>query len=661
MDTEPIYELRERLRAAGIAGTNLLSEDFRLKRAVEAFKPLETASPVFAKIGQLAQQLLSPDCQNPQGALLDTITLVDAVVCTLGAVDVQGEIQPVAPLVTVQDDTKCSGSMVVNAPYSTLKELLEALTTSGSGHYGYVCDTRESHPELFRDYRVRYTLVQALGASYAELADKVADWLIEDNDRTILPLLYKDFDPEGKKDMVRRVKVIDALAGADANDFYIKMLEKAQKDVRTGLINALRHEQGNISLLMDMSKTEKGKNKDKVFELLAEIEDANVHEYFKELAKKKPETVLKYLRDTTADWASELVADICGRVLEQFDKAEAPSDAEKQDMSDKIQNVVRSIYGKGGADICECYRRLLAGKDKINRLLKETWKKPKFDYEYDVLKRGVLHPQRYTYDAKAPDIEAALGKVLHHSLIVNPDTDLQTLVMELYQGKSGKDTNAAFLTAAVTVKFLRDEDCVKWLEEQVTDIKILLPKVSSERMNAVTEAAAYVVWDKKEQGYVLWGAHADVYYPDSKIVERPVTLSHAAKIMEWMKKHASERIDDILSQWVARDDKELCKKYGEYFYQKALLIPSNWRYYTDYMEKCDWQICKNLGVNYVKKKPTVSLWELYNWLTTLPGDRAAVMEETKTLCEMVRKGRLKADKLKVDELESQMEDWSRRD
>ena len=128
MDTEPIYELRERLRAAGIAGTNLLSEDFRLKRAVEAFKPLETASPVFAKIGQLAQQLLAPDCQNPQGVLLDTMALVDAVICTLGAVDVSGEIQPVETLMPVQDDAKNSGSMIVNAPYSTLKELLEAIT-----------------------------------------------------------------------------------------------------------------------------------------------------------------------------------------------------------------------------------------------------------------------------------------------------------------------------------------------------------------------------------------------------------------------------------------------------------------------------------------------------------------------------------------------------
>ena len=60
MDIGPIYELRSRLRAAAIAGTGLLSEDFRLKRAAEAMKPLETSSPVFAKIVQTLNELLSP-------------------------------------------------------------------------------------------------------------------------------------------------------------------------------------------------------------------------------------------------------------------------------------------------------------------------------------------------------------------------------------------------------------------------------------------------------------------------------------------------------------------------------------------------------------------------------------------------------------------------
>lgn len=51
MDVKPVYELRERLRAAVIAGANLLSEDFRLRRALEAFKPLEMASPSLRKWG----------------------------------------------------------------------------------------------------------------------------------------------------------------------------------------------------------------------------------------------------------------------------------------------------------------------------------------------------------------------------------------------------------------------------------------------------------------------------------------------------------------------------------------------------------------------------------------------------------------------------------
>lgn len=150
---------------------------------------------------------------------------------------------------------------MVNAPYSVLKELLDALTISDGGHYGYVCEMHDSRPELFRDYRVKYMLVQALGASYAAFADKVEEWLRQSNDKTILPLLYKDFDPKGKKEMVRRVRLISALAGAKANDFYIEMLKEAQREVRTELIDALRHEPRNMPLLFALVRTEKGKNR----------------------------------------------------------------------------------------------------------------------------------------------------------------------------------------------------------------------------------------------------------------------------------------------------------------------------------------------------------------------------------------------------------------
>ena len=61
MNLNPLYELKERLESSVIAGVSLLSEDFRLARAVEQMEPLAKASPIFQKIYQSAQGLLSEE------------------------------------------------------------------------------------------------------------------------------------------------------------------------------------------------------------------------------------------------------------------------------------------------------------------------------------------------------------------------------------------------------------------------------------------------------------------------------------------------------------------------------------------------------------------------------------------------------------------------
>ena len=132
-----------------------------------------------------------------------------------------------------------------NVPYSTLNPLREALTTSGSGHYSFVQECHRNNPALFKDYRVRAAMVQALGASYGELADEVCDWLLEDG-ADVAPLLMRGFDPTGKKEMVRRVQIIDKWMGAAANDFYVKQLDEVTGEIRQNLILALRHSPENI-------------------------------------------------------------------------------------------------------------------------------------------------------------------------------------------------------------------------------------------------------------------------------------------------------------------------------------------------------------------------------------------------------------------------------
>ena len=138
MNLQPLYELRERLESSMIAGVSLLSDDFRLARAVEQMAPLAGASPVFKRIYDTSQSALAPNCPDRCGAVLDAYSLADAVLCTQGIVETEGEISNL-PL--------AEGKRVLsNAPYSALAPLLEALTTPGSGHYTTVVDINKNHP-----------------------------------------------------------------------------------------------------------------------------------------------------------------------------------------------------------------------------------------------------------------------------------------------------------------------------------------------------------------------------------------------------------------------------------------------------------------------------------------------------------------------------------
>ncbi|MEZ3478926.1 MAG: hypothetical protein K1W08_10005 [Lachnospiraceae bacterium] len=655
MDTTPIYELRERLRAAAMAGTSLLAEDFRLRRVCETFKPLAAASPVFAKIEQLTEQLLSPDISHPQGALLDAVSLTDAVICTLGAVDVAGEITPLE----IVESEETADAMIVNAPYSVLKELLEGLEGTGGACYRI----REEHPALFRDYRVKYALVQALGASYAEFANDVAKWLCEDKDKSILPLLYRDFDPAGKREMVRRVEVIEAVAGADANDFYIKMLDTAQKEVRQALIFALRHHQDNVPLLLEMTKKERGKNKDAAFWALANIENAQAAAYFKKYAEKNPKAVLGYLTDASSEWAAEVVEELCDRVLEQIENINEVA-AEEKDLSDVfylLHDLLRALYGKGGAHGCECYRKLLRHLPAVNALFEKRKKQhnpvEKIMWRLDFLQS--LANVQYLYPMGK--FISGLGLLLMQSLVVNPDADLQALALELYQA------DAYFLPAAVMTKLLNDEDCADWLEAQLIDQRT--SKIAEKRMRMILEAVGFICWDKLKGAYELFGSSRN---SDILSVRREIQVSHAANMLRWLMRHPSHDTDAVLTNWIPLNDEGLCREAGAYFYQRALTSKDtdsmyliNWdssysMYLINCMKDCNWNVCKGLGVKFVKEHLSFNANNVYVRLIRLPGDKDAIMEEMREICTMVRSGALKADRLKPEELEASMEDWYRR-
>lgn len=306
MNLRPLYDVKERLEQAAIAGVGLLGEDFRLSRAAEQLKPLAGASPVFGKIDAGLTQLLSAPAGERSGLLLDVLALVDAVAYTQGQTGVEGELVPLP----------AGSGQYQELSYSQLSPLLTALTTTGGGRMELVKSAWEDHPEFFTDYRVLPAVVNGLGDSYGELAELNAG-ILKGIGPAALPLVKAGLDPAGNRAMARRVEVVSALEGAAATPWLRELLPLAKKDVRAAVLTALGEDGENVPLLLELVKTEKGGGRDALLKALAGQDDKSVRAFWEKELEAHSDSV-KFLEPSNADWAAGLVTSGLRRRLEKY-------------------------------------------------------------------------------------------------------------------------------------------------------------------------------------------------------------------------------------------------------------------------------------------------------------------------------------------------------
>lgn len=346
MNLTVLYELKERLEAAATAGTGLLGEDFRLKRTVEQMAPLGKASPVFARICQMAQQLTA-DCDDREGLLLDTLALLNAVLITQGTVGVDGEMEELLA---------SKGQACVNASYSSLSPVLEALRGSGGGRYSLVEKAMEDSPELFKDYRVKYAMAQDLDDSYVDMAEMLTSWLEEERDPSLVPILKREFRPEGGREMARRLRVIVKTAGAGENEFYRASFEHASKEVKAELLRALSYDPSNGEFLAGLVKTERGNAKKLVYYALARMNDENAWELVMDALEKDPEEYGDDLAYVDAEWAADAAAACLNRI---YDRILSLGEDERPTEDDERETgaLFRAAMGKNSPAMREFIRR----------------------------------------------------------------------------------------------------------------------------------------------------------------------------------------------------------------------------------------------------------------------------------------------------------------
>lgn len=587
---QPLYDVKERLEYAAIAGTGLLGEDFRLQRAAENLKPLAAASPVFAKIdGGLTRLLSAPPEQRP-GLLLDLLALVDAVAYTQAGTGMEGELAPLP----VGSGRYCQIS------YGQIQPLLAALTTTGGGRVETVQSAWDNHPEFFQDYRVLPAVIGGLGDSYGEMAELCAK-LLKTLGPSVVPALRRGFDPDGKKEMARRVEVIAAIEGAGATPWLREALPEAKKDVRAAVITALGADQDNAGLLLDLSKSERGKSRETVLRALALLDGEAVADFWRAEVEKRPENV-EFLKTSRTDWASDLAAASLRSLLEEALPREGRNTQITREGLNALTECRAAVLGKTSAAMLDCWR----------------W----IDQQLPAFRQVTSAPDLHFH------LAGSLGEWLLASLCQAGPGPLCGLCLELWE-KHPKEPR--YLPHAVAASLLTRSaaEVYDTFSPFVPTAKPLLGgEQKKELHNAVLKGLSRVSRDEDTGAYLVDGVWPAAQPLDPRWIKR---LVHAAwRTPEgggsaYRYGEAISGFDTILMRLADQRDPETRRELVPYLRQRMRLL-GNYQTYSRWLFQLGGSPGGVLGEAMKKGKPAYLyyIWELLNDAAkALPGDEVA--------------------------------------
>lgn len=629
MDLQPLYEVKERLQNCLLAGLSLIDEDFRLKRAVEQFAPLSSLSPVFGKIQAGLLKLLNPETSDRGGVLMDCLALLSAVCYTQGQTDIEGELAPLRP---------AGGMAYIQAPYSELKPLCDALTQTGSGRYEILRQAVEMKSSILRDFRIFPLLIQALGDHYSEIAELAKGYLTTCGEG-ILPMLKQGFDPKGGKGMVRRLQVVETLAAQTENEWYRSLLEEADKEVRIEAIHALRFTQENGAFLCDLVRSEKGNAQKSARWALAEMEAPECLALWQKELKKKPAQTAPFLRLSTKDGVSDLIAEALAECILRLRKQNTVTKEEEAVLS----TLLDATLGKDSMAMNILYGKMLDSEleAELDGLRTENGKPLRFDVSGS---DGLSFSERLE--------EAVLDSIVYADC-----PRLCETIQALYaKGQEPRLLALAFAAALLT----------KSKEEVWEDYGGLIQKeglIKKEGTSGrqarlqILRVLGMISWDEEKERYQMrrwyYDGQAESYRTAARnlkgglddrwfslLTDSNVNRSGSIAVFNShsLNREESGAYDEVLFHLVSPQNQAIL---GPYFYRRVQQTKDCITYYRPLIA-CGWTDFQDMLCAYASKKGQIHYREVRDFLDAVPLSNAQKAEEWEMIQDMIRTRKVKA-------------------
>ena len=303
MNAEILTSMRESLFQCALTGSERIAEDPRFSRALAELGNHRSEAKVLEELARRGEQLLLP-AEERGAQILDLLALLDAVLLTQSKAAGSGDEVLLEEAVQKEAIPEL---YYRQESYRSLESLRLALTESGKGRMEVLKAARESKRPYLEDLRLQELFLRALSDRYAEFADEVENWILEERPKAFLPLLERAFSPEQKERVqLRYFSLIDAISGGGTKEYYLDIIARSQGDLKEAAIAALGEDPANYECLLALEKTEKNKAHAAVIGALVKYPQAE--ELVKQAFLKKPDRYIDAVSYSRLPYVADLIA-----------------------------------------------------------------------------------------------------------------------------------------------------------------------------------------------------------------------------------------------------------------------------------------------------------------------------------------------------------------
>lgn len=244
MSLAALAQVYDEVRRLAVAGSALAAGDFRLKKLIPPLEKSGEKAPVFSKVAQAVQKLVDAGQKESAGALLELNSLTTAILYTQGETGRTGEFKPIV--------SSNMGLTIANTSARTLKPLLEALTTTGSGRLETI---KEAHERgAFKDLRLMKPALKAIDDPYPEVGEFIVERVLPMYGKPIYAEVRAGLTLKGKASDGRRLKLLHRLDPEATRELVQQALDDGSKDVKLAAIQCLGGSTDAIPFLLEQAK-----------------------------------------------------------------------------------------------------------------------------------------------------------------------------------------------------------------------------------------------------------------------------------------------------------------------------------------------------------------------------------------------------------------------